>query len=134
MSRSVIIPSNRSPSVTGIAPASVRSMKLAASRAVWSGRTVWTSRVITSLTFMRLLLCRELNAGTTNSWRGPFLSLRHVLGQKVIGGDQFVPLVEDLHRPANNARVFALQRLGADGELHPHGIPRVEGSQEAEVL
>ena len=56
MSRSVIMPISRSPSVTGIEPASALSMKLAASRAVWSGLTVWTSRVITSLTFMVALL------------------------------------------------------------------------------
>jgi hypothetical protein len=40
MSRSVIIPISRSPSLTGIDPASSLSMKLAASLAVWSGRTV----------------------------------------------------------------------------------------------
>src|SRR5205085_7726857 len=99
MSRSVIIPTSRSPSVTGIAPASALSMKLAASRAVCSGRTVWTSRVMTSLTFIRPP--PVLDFGLKNEWRMPALpSLRHVLGQEVVGRDQLVFLIEDLDGPA----------------------------------
>src|SRR5688500_251504 len=53
MSRSVIIPTRRSPSVTGMGPTSSDFILAAASWRVWSGRTVSTDRVITSLIFMR---------------------------------------------------------------------------------
>ena len=43
-------------------------------------------------------------------------------------------LVEDLHRPADDAGVLALERLGADGQLHAHRIARIERGQEAQIL
>src|SRR6476469_3983816 len=103
MSRSVIMPISRSPSVTGMAPASARSMKFAASRAVWSGRTVCTSRVITSLTFIEPSPSRIRPQNERPERAVPILG--HVLGQKVIGRDQLVVLVEDLDGPADLARV-----------------------------
>src|SRR6476646_3863106 len=133
MSRSVIIPIRRSPSTTGIDPASALSMKFAASCAVWSAPIVSTSRVITSLTFTGLLPLEESTL-KTNGRSGPFLRLRHVLGQKVVGGDQLVPLVEDFDRPADDADVLALQRFRPDRELDPHRIARIERGQEAQVL
>src|SRR3569623_720028 len=132
MSRSVITPISRSPSVTGMAPASALNMKVAASRAVWSGRTVLTSRVITSLIFIVALLCEF--ATETNGRRGVFLRLRDVLGQEVVGRDQLVLLIEDLDRPAHLAGLFRLNRLGADREFDAHRISRIERRQEAEVL
>src|SRR5688500_17322071 len=116
MSRSVIMPISRSPSVTGIEPASALSMKVAASRAVWSGRTVATSRVITSLILIVRLLAGDSGL-ETNGMRATFLLLRNVLGQQVVGGDKLVFLVEDLDRPSNDAGVLAFQRLRADREL-----------------
>src|SRR5690349_4275729 len=132
MSRSVIMPTSRSPSVTGIDPASARSMKLAASLAVWSGRTVWTSRVITSLTFIVALLGKF---ATTNERRFRRLPLsRNVLGQKVIGRDQLVFLVKELDRPADLPSLLGLDRLGADREVDAHRITRIAWRQELQVL
>src|ERR1700692_2746622 len=54
ISRSVILPTNRSFSPTGSAPASISAMMLAASRMVFSGLNRCTSRVIILLTFMDL--------------------------------------------------------------------------------
>src|SRR5919197_1817027 len=50
MSRSVIIPTSRSLSPTGIAPASISAMIFATSRMLWPGLATRTSRVIASLT------------------------------------------------------------------------------------
>src|SRR4051794_7696033 len=131
MSRSVIMPISRPPSVTGIEPAFALSMNEAASCTGWSGRTVWTSRVITSLTFIVALL---LATPETNGRSATFRLLRHVLSQEIVGRHQLVALVEDLDRPANNARLVALQRFGTHRELHAHCISRVERGQEAKVL
>src|SRR5688572_9574314 len=50
MSRSVIMPTRRSFSCTGIAPASISSMTFATSRMLWPGLAKRTSRLIASLT------------------------------------------------------------------------------------
>src|SRR5262249_13935073 len=50
MSRSVIIPTRRSLSPTGMLPASISAMILATSRMLWPGLATRTSRVIASLT------------------------------------------------------------------------------------
>src|SRR3954447_15455994 len=131
MSRSVIMPMSRSPSVTGIEPASFFSMNLAASCADWSGRMVWKSRVITSLIFMvALLWTRARNERS----RTEVATLRHVLGQKVVGRDQLVLLVENLDRPADHARILAFHRFGPDRQLDPHRIVRIERGEEAQIL
>src|SRR6478672_307182 len=132
MSRSVIIPISRSPSITGIEPASTLSMNDAASCTGWSGRTVCTSRVITSLTFMVPLLSgiRLENEPAPKALR----LLRHVLGQKVVGRDQLGLLIEHLNRPAHLAGVLRLDRLGSDAELHADRIARIERCQEAQIL
>src|SRR5690242_13589534 len=133
MSRSVIIPIRRSPSVTGMEPASALSMKDAASCTGWSGRTVCTSRVITSLIFIVALLSR--NPGVkTNSRRAPFRGLRHVFRQQVVSRNQLVTLIENLHRPADDAGLFALQRLRPNGQLHAHRIAGIERRQEPQIL
>src|SRR5438309_5189117 len=133
MSRSVIMPISRSPSVTGIAPASAWSMKLAASRALWSGRTVRTSRVITSLTFMETSPALGISR-KTNARERPFLSLRHVLRQEVVGRHQLILLVEDLDRPADYAGVLALQRFRTDGQLDAERIAGIERRQKTQIL
>src|SRR4051794_34959070 len=61
-------------------------------------------------------------------------ALGDILGQKVVGRDQLVLLVEDLDRPADHTRLLALQRLGPDGELHAQRISRIKRRQEAQVL
>src|SRR5689334_437719 len=116
MSRSVIMPTRRPPSETGIEPAFALSMNEAASCTGWSGRTVWTSRVITSLIFMAALLPGN-SPVKTNSRRVPFQPLRHVLGQKVVSRDKLVALVEDLDRPADDTGFLALEGLRAHGEF-----------------
>ena len=70
MSRSVMMPITLSPSQTGIEPASARSMKPAASRAVWSALTVCTSVVMTSLIFFTE---PSSFANSTNGAGGAFL-------------------------------------------------------------
>src|SRR5215213_7329972 len=50
MSRSVIMPTRRSPSRTGMMPASISAIRRAASRMVWFGSISRTSRVVTSAT------------------------------------------------------------------------------------
>src|SRR5690242_3300302 len=131
MSLSVIMPMRRSPSVTGMDPASALSMKFAACCTGWSGRTVWTSRVITSLTFMVALL---LNRAEERSARSASCSLWLVFGQEVIGRDQLVILVEDLDRPPHLSRLFRLDRLCTDSQLHPDRIARIDGRQEPQVF
>src|SRR6476620_10445855 len=101
------MPISRSPSVTGIDPASALSMKFAASWTGWSGRIVWTSRVITSLTFMVALPLENSNHQRTAVAEGA--GSGHVFREQVVGRDQFVLLVEDFHCPANDARVLALE-------------------------
>src|SRR5688572_28971081 len=76
MSRSVIMPTRRSFSPTGTAPASISAMILAASRMVWVGLATRTSRVIASLTRMEissglnhLLTQQEIDRGRYQSDR-----------------------------------------------------------------
>src|SRR6476646_2688719 len=133
MSRSVIMPTSRSPSVTGIEPASMLSMKFAASCTRWSGLTVCTSRLITSLTFMVALPLLETRP-VNEQWRSRLRLLGGILGQEVIGRDHLVALVEDLDRPADHAGILAFERLRSDGELNPHRIAWIEWGQEAQVL
>src|SRR5437868_9258160 len=65
-------------------------MKDAASRTGWSGVTVWTSRVITSLTFMIALQFWETRPFEMNAWYAPFRSLRQALDRAItqFGGRQ----------------------------------------------
>src|SRR6478609_12110640 len=132
ISRSVIMPISRSPSVTGIEPASALSMKFAASWTGWSGRTVCTSRVITSLIFMVALPSRNSSHQRTVVAEGARLG--HVFRKQVVGRDQFVALIEDFDRPADHAGIVALQRLGPHGQLDPHRIAGIKRGQEAKVL
>src|SRR4249919_1484750 len=107
------MPIRRSPSVTGIEPASAPSMNDAACCTGSFGLIVWTSRVITSLTFMITLPLGYSHPTNGRDSRCRFL--RHVLGQEVVGRYQLVLLVEDLDGPADLAGVLRLGRLGADG-------------------
>src|SRR3954468_4508019 len=59
MSRSVTMPTSLSPSQTGRAPTFSSSIRRAASRTLWRGDTTATSRVITSLMRMAVLLCPQ---------------------------------------------------------------------------
>src|SRR5260370_16012662 len=56
MSRSVIMPTRRSPAPTGRSPTSIAAIIRAASSTVWSGRTTQTSCVIACLAFMAFSL------------------------------------------------------------------------------
>ena len=132
MSRSVIIPTSRSPSVTGIDPASACSMNRAASRAMLVG----THRLDAGGHHFRHFHCRlHVPLWPSNELAGAaFLRLGDVFGQEIVGRDELVLLVEDFDRPANHAGVFALQRFRPDAELNPHGIARIERRQESQIL
>ncbi len=69
MSRSVIMPTSRSPSPTGSAPTSCSAIRRAASQMLWSGLTIRTSRVIASRTFMASTSIQARSAsGCSRCW------------------------------------------------------------------
>src|SRR3954449_8987901 len=64
MSRSVIMPTRRSPSRTGMMPASISAISRAASRMVWFGSISRTSRVMTSATRISISIAPVAVAGS----------------------------------------------------------------------
>src|SRR6476661_8893869 len=127
------MPISRSFSVTGIEPASVLSMKLAASCTGWSGRTVCTSRVITSLTFMVALLLENYDRENERTSK-PLRLLGRVFRQQVVCRYRLILLAQDLDGPADLAGIFRLDGLGPYGELQPDGIAGVERSQGTTIF